>query len=60
MGKLFAILVLVAIGWHIQNNYDFSDFKKNTIESFKKEKTINTVNSKREADQQDIYEVINR
>lgn len=60
MGKLFAILILVAIGWYIQNNYDFGDFKKNTIEGLKKEKTINAVNSKRDADQKDIYNVTNR
>ena len=57
MGKLFAILVIVAIGWYVQNNYDFSGFKKNAIEGMKKEKTINAVNSKRAADQKDIYDV---
>ena len=57
MGKLFAILVIVAIGWYAQNNYDFSNFKKDAMEGFKKEKTINAVNSKRAADQRDIYDV---
>lgn len=57
MGKLFAILVIVAIGWYAQQNYDFSGLKKDAVESFKKEKTINAVNSKRAADQQDVYDV---
>jgi len=60
MGKLFAILVIVAIGWYIQNNNDFSTFKENAIEGMKKEKTINAVNSKRAADQEDIYNVTNK
>lgn len=60
MGKLFAVLVIVAIGWYIQNNYDFSGVKENAVEGLKKEKTINTVNSKRAQDQNDVYEVIDR
>lgn len=59
MGKLFAILVIIAIGWYVQNNYDFSNFKEKAIEGLKKEKTINVINSKRAADQEDIYNVTN-
>ena len=57
MGKLFAILVIVAIGWYAQQNYDFSGLKKDAVESFKKEKTINAVNTKRSDEQQRIYDV---
>lgn len=60
MFKLFILLGLVAAGWYIQNNYDFSNVKDQAIQKMKQEKTINAVNSKRAADQRDINNVNNR
>ncbi len=60
MFKLFVLLGLVAAGWYIQNNYDFSGFKDEAISKMKQEKTINAVNAKRAADQRDINDVNNR
>lgn len=60
MGKLLIVFVIAGIGWYIQNNFDFDSFKKDAMDTMKKEKTINTMNSKRAQDQEDIYEVINR
>ncbi|MBE7708350.1 MAG: hypothetical protein E7Z88_06555 [Cyanobacteria bacterium SIG27] len=60
MFKLFVLLGLVAAGWYIQNNYDFSGLKDEAIEKMKQEKTINAVNAKRAADQRDINDVNNR
>ena len=60
MGKLLIVFVIAGIGWYIQNNVDFESWKSDAIDTMKKEKTINTMNSKRANDQEDIYEVINR
>lgn len=54
------LLIIGGIGWYVQNTVDFGKVKQDTINVLKKEKTINTVNSKRAADQNDIYEVTNR
>lgn len=54
------LLIIGGIGWYVQNTVDFGQVKENAINVFKKEKTINAVNSKRAADQADIYDVTNR
>lgn len=54
------LLIIAGIGWYVQNTVDFGKVKEDTINVFKKEKTINAVNSKRAADQADIYDVTNR
>lgn len=60
MGKLLIVFVIAGIGWYIQNNFDFQSWKNDAMDTMKKEKTINTMNSKRAHDQEDINEVINR
>lgn len=60
MFKLFIALGIVAALWYVQNNYDFSGIKDQTIQKMKQEKTINAVNSKRAADQKDINNTLNR
>lgn len=60
MRNLLIVCVIAWIGWYIQNNFDFESWKKDAINTMSQEKTINTVNSKRAADQNDINNVLNR
>ena len=60
MGKLLIDFVIAGIGRYIKNNIDFQSWKNDDMDTMKKEKTINTMNSKRAQDQEDINEVINR
>ena len=60
MARLIVILIILALGWcFYTGKIDLSNFKENSIESLKKEKTINTVNSARQRRQDDINKVIN-
>ena len=60
MRNLLIVLAIAWIGWYFQNNFDFDTWKKDTLNTMSQEKTINTVNTKRAADQNDINNSINR
>lgn len=60
MRNLLIVLAIAWVGWYFQNNFDFDTWKQDTLNAMSKEKTVNTVNSKRAADQQDINNAINR
>ena len=68
MKKFFIFLVVAGFVWYFHNSgkietfekINLDQFKQQAIDNFKKEKTINAINSKRESDQQEINEIINR
>ena len=49
MGKLLLVFAIAWIGWYLQNNIDFEQWKQDAINKMSQEKTINAVNSKRAA-----------
>ncbi len=57
MGKLIAIIIIAIIGWFVYSDMSVDKIKENAIEALKKEKTINTINSRRAQDQEDINKV---
>lgn len=60
MGKLIAIIIIAIIGWFVYSDMSVDKIKENAIEALKKEKTINTINSRRAQDQEDINKVFDR
>ncbi|MBQ4646740.1 MAG: hypothetical protein IJB79_05270 [Candidatus Gastranaerophilales bacterium] len=60
MGKLLLVFAIAWIGWYLQNNIDFEQWKQDAINKMSQEKTINAVNSKRAAEQAEINDAINR
>ncbi len=60
MGKLIAIIIIAIIGWFVYSDMSVDKIKENAIEALKKEKTINTINSRRAQDQEDIDRVFDR
>ncbi|MBQ8635998.1 hypothetical protein IJ425_07595 [bacterium] len=54
------LFVIAGVGWYIQNTVDFAKVKEDTMGVLRQEKTINTVNSKRNFDQDNIYKATNR
>lgn len=60
MGKLIAIIIIAIIGWFVYSDMSVDKIKENAIEALKKEKTINTINSRRAQDQEDINRVFDR
>ena len=60
MLKVIIILALVAGGYYVQSNYDFSRFKESALQTMSQEKTINMVNSSRANEQRNINDVNNR
>lgn len=61
MGQTIALLIVVALGWCYYNlDIDTEKLKQQTLNVFAKEKTINTVNSRRAQEQSDINSVINK
>ncbi len=59
MGKIIALIIVIAAGWYVYTNVDFNKVKENSIETLKKEKTINAINSRRDREQADIDSIIN-
>ncbi len=59
MGKIIALILIVAAGWYVYTNVDFNKVKEDSIEALKKEKTINAINSRRDREQADIDRVMN-
>ncbi len=60
MAKIIAILLIIAAAWFVYNNkinVDTNKLKDSSIETIKKERIINTVNSSRENTQKSIDEV---
>ncbi|MBR5303212.1 MAG: hypothetical protein IKU37_00105 [Candidatus Gastranaerophilales bacterium] len=60
MRNLLIVFAIAWVGWYFQNNFDFDAWKQDTINVMSQEKTINTVNTKRAADQRDVTDVTNR
>ena len=60
MRNLLIVFAIAWVGWYFQNNFDFDSWKQETMNKMSQEKTINTVNSKRAADQKDINNVLER
>ena len=61
MGQIIAILVLVGLGWCYYNlDIDTDKIKQDTLNVFAKEKTINTINTRRSQEQDDIDNVTDR
>ena len=60
MGKLIAIIIIAIIGWFVYSDMSVDKIKENAVEALKKEKTINTINSRRAQDQEDINKVFDR
>ena len=59
MGKIIALILIIAAGWYVYTNVDFNKVKEDSIEALKKEKTINAINSRRDREQADINRVMN-
>ena len=59
MGKIIALILIIAAGWYVYTNVDFNKVKEDSIEALKKEKTINAINSRRDREQADIDRVMN-
>ncbi len=60
MGKIIAILLIIAAVWFVYSNkinVDTNKLKDSSIETIKKERIINTVNTSRENTQKSIDEV---
>ena len=55
-----ALFIIAGAGWYIQNTVDFGAVKQDAMNALSNEKTINTVNSKRNLDQENIYKATNR
>lgn len=56
----FIIIALVLYFGYLASQWDPSEFRQNTINTLKNEKTINTVNTSRANTQRDIEDVMNR
>ena len=59
MGKIIALILIIAAGWYVYTNVDFNKVKEDSMEALKNEKTINAINSRRDVEQQDINNVMN-
>ncbi len=59
MGKIIALILIIAAGWYVYTNVDFNKVKEDSMEALKNEKTINAINSRRDFEQQDINNVMN-
>ena len=59
MGKIIALILIIAAGWYVYTNVDFNKVKEDSMEALKNEKTINAINSRRDMEQQDINNVMN-
>ena len=62
MGKIIAIIVILALGWCFYTgkiNISADNIKESAIENLKKEKTIKAVNSTRQKRQDDVDRVLN-
>ena len=59
MGKIIALILVLAAGYYVYANVDFNKVKEDSMEALKNEKTINAINSRRDMEQQDVNNVIN-
>ena len=61
MGKIIAVILIMVLGWCFYTgkiNINFDDLKEQSIEKMQNEKTIKTINSSRQREQNDINRVI--
>ncbi len=61
MVRLIILLIILAIGWCCftgKININFDNWKNQTVETLKQEKTIKTINSSRDRTQSDVYKAI--
>lgn len=60
MVRIIVIVIIAALGWcFYTGKIDLSNFKENSIEKLKNEKTIKAINSSRDRNQQDVDRVNN-
>ena len=60
MRNLLIVFAIAWVGWYFQNHFDFETWKQDALNIMSQEKTINTVNTKRAADQANINSAVNR
>lgn len=54
MRNLLIVFAIAWAGWYFQTHFDFDTWKKDAMNTMSQEKTINTVQTKRAADQASI------
>ena len=60
MGKIIVIVIIAIAAYFTYSESAQENFKRKALGVMQQEKTINTVNVKREADRKDVNNVLNR